>query len=144
MIKVLNQSTNINYPVIFGTVEDIVPNYENKTVKIYCIDTTAYLTKGTARVPVSANVSPEAAIESVLDYMNWPTRWGRSIDISSDTISYYWASGSKQALTEIQDVSQSFLGYFFADNIGRARFIKRTASSDAVVDFRQEELLKDM
>lgn len=144
-ITVVYQATGIQHKVIYGIVDDITPSYSSaRTVKITCTDTTAYLTKNTARVAVSANVRPETAIGSVLDYMNWPTRWGRSIDVSSDLISFYWANGNKQALTEIQDLSQSFFGYFFADNEGRARFIKRTASGASVVDFTQDQLLKDL
>ncbi len=143
-ILVADQVTGVTYKVIYGIVEDIVPDYSSKTVKITCADTTSYLTKNTARVAVSAAVSPEAAVGSILDYMNWPARWGRSLDVSSDLISYYWANGNKQALTEIQDISQSFFGYFYSDNEGRARLMKRTATSSSVADFTQEHLLKEL
>jgi hypothetical protein len=146
MIIVQDQQNNENYHVVYGIVDDIVPSYSGnkRTVKIYCTDVTASLTKNTARVAVSSNISPEAAIGYVLDYMNWPERWGRLLNTSTDVIPHYWASGSKQALTEIQDIAQSYFGYFFADNQGRARFIKRTATSLSAADFTQEQLLKDM
>lgn len=143
-IGVVNRLTGVGYNILRGLVYDIQPNTIDKTVKLYISDTASYLTANTARVAVTANVTPENAIGAVLDYMSWPTRWGRSLDASSDTITYYWSSGNKQALSEIQDIAQSYFGYFFADNQGQARFIRRSALSSSVVDFTQEQLLKDM
>jgi hypothetical protein len=143
-VRITDQATGTSYNILRGVVYDIQPNTIEKTVKIYVAETTSYLTKNTARVAVTTGIAPETAIGAVLNYMNWPTRWGRNLDTTGDVIPYYWANGNKLALSEIQDIAQSFFGWFFADNQGRARFIKRTAISASVADYTQEQCLKDM
>jgi len=145
-VEVTDQATLVKYSVVYGIIEDIVPSYykNERTVKIYCVDTSSYLTKSSARVPVQTDIAPEDAMDLVLDYMNWPTRWGRSLGATADVIPYYWSNSKKQALTDLQEISEAHLGYFFIDNTGRAKYVPRTDSSASVVDFEQASILRDI
>lgn len=132
------------YPLFYGTITDIAPaGYgDNARVMIYASDNMDFLRNYVARVAMQQNISPDAAINKVLDSVNW--RWGRVLDVSSDVIRYWWASGNKQAMSEIEDLATSFLGYFFIDGSGNATFVKRSNVTDSVVDYAQNELLKDV
>jgi len=145
-IEVTDQATLVKYSVIYGIIENIVPSYykNERTVKIYCVDTSSYLAQSSARVPVQTDIAPEDAMDLVLDYVNWPARWGRTLGVTADVIPYYWSNSKKQALTDLQEISEANLGYFFIDNSGRAKFVARTDSSASVVDFDQSTILRDI
>jgi hypothetical protein len=101
-----------------------------------------FLRNTVGRVAMQQNITPDAAINYVLDAAGW--RWGKSLDVSTDTIPYWWASGNRQAITEIEELALSFLGYFFIDASGNAAFKTRTNISTSVADYQQEQLLKDV
>lgn len=134
------------YPVFYGVISDLVPSGygTNPIVTIYVEDAWAYLRNYTARVAIQTNISPDTAIGAILDYVNYPTRWGRDLDVSADTIDYWWASNSKQAGSEIEDIAISFLGNFFIDAQGQARFVTRSNTTASGINFEQDVLLKDM
>lgn len=134
------------YNVYYGVISDIVPSGygADAIVTIYVEDGWAFLRNYTARVAIQSNISPDTAIGEVLDYVNWPSRWGRSLDASSDTIRYWWASNSKLAGSEIEDIALSFLANFFIDAAGKARLTIRSNTVSSGINFLQEILLKDI
>lgn len=89
-------------------------------------------------------ITPDAAIGKILDAVQWPSQWGRNLDVSSETIPYWWSSGNKIAMSELDDLALSFLGYFFVDADGQACYIKRSNVSAAVAEYDQTEILKDI
>jgi hypothetical protein len=132
------------YPLFTGVITDIIPvGYgSDAKVVIHASDNMDYLRNGVGRVAMQQNISPDAAIGYVLDAAGW--RWGKSLDTATDTIRYWWASGNRQAITEIQELTDSFLGYFFINARGVARFVNRTTVGTSVVDYVQEELNKEV
>lgn len=144
-VRDLNVSNTI-YPLFRGTITNIVPvGYgDDAKVMIYASDGLDLLRNYPARVAIQTGITPDAAIGKILDAVNWPAKWGRNLDAESQTIPYWWASGNKLAMSEIEALALSFLGYFFISAAGQARFIKRSNISSAVASFTQDMVLKDI
>lgn len=140
------RSTRVIYPRFRGTITNIVPvGYgDDAKVQIYASDGLDFLRNYPGRVAIQQGITPDAAIGKILDAVQWPAKWGRDLDVSSETIPYWWSSGNKIAMNQLEDLATSFLGYFFIDESGQARFISRTSVSDSVADYDQNELLKDI
>lgn len=139
--------TNTIYPVFYGVIEDINPINNNdgeKKVIITVVDAWQYLRNYTARYAIQENISPDEAIGFILDSINFPSRWGRNLDAVADNIRYWWANGNKKAASEIEDVSESFLGYFYIDRDGKATYKARSNVGAAVEDLTSSVLLKDL
>ena len=137
-------STDETRRLFTGRIIDLRPSGygADAVISIYCSDGLEYFRNTTARVAVQEIVTPDVAIGLILDRINW---YGtRNLDPTVDSIRYWWASGSKQAATELSDLADSFLGYFFCDRNNAARFIQRTSVDDTVVTLNQEDLLKDI
>lgn len=134
------------YPLFRGIVTKIQPVGTGRIEKVivYASDGLEYLRNYPARAAIQTEITPDEAIDLILSAVGWPAKWDRLLDASLDTIHYWWASGDKKAMSEIESLALSFLGYFFCNASGKARFIQRTSISDAVADFPQEYLLKDI
>jgi hypothetical protein len=145
-IRVRDMFTGIRYPLFRGVITKIRQSgmARDSRVTITCSDGLEYLRNLPARVAMQLGITPNEAIGLILDDVNWPSRWGRNLDVTSDTIPYWWASGNKKSMSEIEDLTQSFLGYFFVDANGKVRFVKRDSVTEAVVSYSQEYLLKDV
>ncbi len=135
------------YALFRGVITDITPigyGTQDAQVQIQASDGLFYLRNYSARAAVQEHISPDEAIGMILDAVQWPSKWGRSLDASAETIRYWWATGDKKAMSEIEDIAHSFLGYFFVDANGQARFVQRTNVGESVVNYPQEYLLKDI
>lgn len=133
------------YPLFFGQIVNVVPSgTSNRQVTIYMRDGMERLRNVSARVAMQQAITPGAAMAKVLAASKWKPHWGSALDTSVETIPYWWASGNKRAMSELEDLANSFLGYFFVDARGRARYIDRGTVGDAVIDFQQAQLLKDI
>lgn len=144
-VRDLNVSNTV-YPLFRGTITNIVPvGYgDDAKVMIYASDGLDLLRNVTARVAIQTGITPDTAIGKILDAVNWPVKWGRNLDVEAQTIPYWWASGNKLAMSELEALALSFLGYFFINTSGQARFVKRSNISSAVASFNQEQILKDI
>jgi hypothetical protein len=71
-------------------------------------------------------------------------KWGYNLDTTAETINYWWSSGNTLAMTEMERLAVSFMGYFFADRDNKARFIARGTPYDVVTTLEQDEMLKDV
>jgi len=146
-LRVKDLETDTIHPLFRGLITNIVPtgyNSSDAQVQIYLSDGLDFVRNYTARVAIQQGITPDEAIGLILDSVDWPLKWGRSLDASAETIPYWWASGNKKAMSEIEDLAVSFLGYFFSTTSGQARYIKRTSVTDAVANYAQEFLLKDI
>jgi hypothetical protein len=134
------------YPLFRGVITDIIPTGTGRDEKvvIHASDGLDFLRNIPARVAMQQDITPDEAIALILDSVSWPSRWGRDLDVSAETIRYWWASGNKKAMSEIEDLALSFLGYFFHAATGEARYIKRSSVGDITANFAQEYLLKDI
>ena len=145
-IRVRDMETGVIYPVFRGVITNLQPSGygHNAKITIKASDGLEYLRNFPARVALQEGITLDAAISMILDDVGWPSRWGRSLDTSSETIPYWWSSGNAKSMSEIEDVTTSFLGYFFVDANGQARYLKRTSISSLAQSYAQEELLKDI
>lgn len=145
-VRIRDMNSGFIYPLFYGVIVNIDPNGygEDARVSIQARDGFEFLRNTPGRVSTQLAITPDEAIGMILDSVSWPARWGRSLDTTIDTIPYWWASGNKQALSEIEDLALSSLGYFFIDRSGQARFMKRDNVGSSVADYSQEELLKDI
>lgn len=134
------------YPLFRGVISNIVPvgSGRDRKVIIYAHDGMEFLRNTTGRVALQTDITPSAAIGLVLDAVGWPSRWGRSLDSSSDNINYWWSSGDKLAASEIEDLAQSFLSYFFVNATGQAEFLSRGTIATPVAEYDQQYLLKEI
>ena len=145
-IRVRDLNSGIIYPLFRGTITNINPTGSGRDAKvtISASDGLDYVRNNAARVAMQLGITPDAAIGKVLDAIQWPNRWGRNLDVSTETIPYWWASSSKKAMSEIEDLAQSFLGYFSITADGQARFVHRTSIASAVMSYDQSQLLKEI
>ena len=133
------------YPLFYGQISNVNPSGANdRNVTISVRDGLDVLRNATARVSMQQNIAPGAAMALILAAAKWKPAWGSSLDTSVETIPYWWASGNKRAMSELEDLAASFLGYFFCDARGRARFVDRGTVGDVVANFEQADLLKDI
>lgn len=144
IVRVRKLDSATVYPVMRGVVTGITPTgYGSEpTVDFVIMDGLQYLRNTYSRVSMQTDVTVDEAISLVLDGAQYA--WGQDLDTSSETISYWWSSGNVLAMSEIQDLATSFIGYFFADRSNQARFIARATPYEPVATFEQEELLKDV
>jgi hypothetical protein len=136
----------IKYNIFRGIITDIrTSGYGNNArVTLEISDGWRYLRDYSARVAMQTNISPSAAIGLILDYIQWPPSWGRDLSPSTDTIKYFWANGNKIASSVIQEITDSFVGYFFIKANGQAAYRNRTDITASVYDYDQSELLRDI
>lgn len=133
------------YPLFFGQIVNVVPSGAgDRNVTLYLRDGMDVLRNATARVAMQQDITPGSAMALILAAAKWKSKWGSELDTSVETIPYWWASGNKRAMSELEDLAESFLGYFFCDTRGRARFVDRSTVSDAVMNMEQAYLLKDI
>ncbi len=143
-IRVKSQA-GVFYPLFYGMIVNIVPTgTSEKRVTIYMNDGFDVLRNATTRIAMQNNITPNDAIDMVLDSVGWKNSWGRNIDSTVEVIDYFWSSGNKKSLSVLEDIANSFLGYFYIDAVGRARYVDRGTVGDLVVEYDQSELLKDI
>lgn len=151
-IRVRDRNTGTIYDRFYGIIQDIVPSGYDATaiVTIYCDDGMRILRDSEATVQrpyTDGTLAPatlNSCIDTILDAIQWPTRWGTDIDESSYGIRYWYANGDRSVATEIEDIALSFFGYFFITNDGQARFINNMENRTSVVSLDKAELLKDI
>jgi len=145
-IRVRTQSDKVQRDFFAGTITDIKTfGYGGDSyVEIKIEDNSRFLRSYRSRTAIAQGLTPGQAIESILDDVNWPTRWGRNIDVGTGTINYHWASGNKLAWSELEDVGQSFLGLFYINAAGQAIFIDRNTEPTVALDLTQAVLQKDI
>lgn len=143
-IRVRDLTGSNIYRIFRGKVTNIVPTGygSDSQVAVYLSDGLDFLRNTPAGFSLQTNISPDAAIGLILDAAKW--RGGRSLAIGSDLIPYCWSSGNRKAMAVIEDLSNSFLGYFFCDNDNVAKFVTRSTVGSSVADYPQEYLLKDI
>jgi hypothetical protein len=134
------------YPVFRGVIDEIKPvgSGRDARVQITAYDGLEFLRNTDARVAIQESITPDEAMGLVLDAAGWPSHWGRALTVSSETIPYWWASGNKKAMSELEDLAISFLGNFFVDAMGRAKFITRSSITNVVQEYLQEQIGKDI
>lgn len=140
------QSDDVMKDVFSGQIVDIRPyGYGGDAyVEVEIEDMSRKLRESSAACSISQDLTPGQAIERILDAAKWANRWGRNIDAGTGNIPYHWASGNKKAWSELEDLSNSFLGVFFIAADGKATFIDRNTVPVTTIELDQSVLLKDI
>ena len=135
------------YPVFYGIITDIIPHRDlenNAQVQLVVEDSWVYLRNNKPRVVINASITTDAAMNLVLASINWPARWGRALDASSDTISYYWALANQSAGQAVEDLANSGIDSFFISADGKATYIIRSDIPAATLSISQDMVYKDI
>lgn len=143
-IRVRKLDDTTVYPVMRGVVTGINPSgYGSRPQVDFTIsDGLAYLRNTYSRVAMQIDITVDQAIRLTLVGAKY--NWGMNLDATLEAIKYWWSSGNTLAMSEIESLATSFLGYFFADRENKARFISRGTVYGVVKTLEQYELLKDV
>lgn len=142
-IRVKNEATGTIYPVFYGYLDDIRPNYSAlPTVTLTASDGIKYLsgTPATSSA-VYATHAYTTAIQDVLTAAGWeePTAIDQTL---SDTMPFFWMNGNG-AYGQIIDLTDSVLGNFYISASGAATFIPRTFDDASLVSFVDIDALQE-
>ena len=136
-----------DYPVMAGYVSDPQPiSGDYSRVKLTILDGVQYLVENPVSVLLRQNISYADAIGAILDAIDWPTVWGRSLETGIAELPYWWADG-ENSQTAIQFLVDAALGTFFVAADGKARFYSRNHISTSVlstdqVDFGRQIIIQ--
>ena len=139
-IRVRDRLTGSIYNVFRGVISKIAPKgYDTDPIAQMDVeDGWRFLRSYTSSVALQTNITPDAAIGKVLDSINWPTHWGRSLAGTGDVIGYWWADGVTTAGQLIENIQNSYFHAFFFDGQGRARLASRSGAGASVASFSQD------
>lgn len=142
-IRIRVYYNGVSYPVIHGKIRKITNTYGNAPrTRIDFEDGMRYIQKADTFKAIQQNIDIDDAIGQVLDYIEYPTIWSRSLEDSSDVLNYWWAND--KASTEIQRLADAELGTFFVAADGKAKFYSRHHTATAVLSLTQSDFLKDI
>lgn len=138
---VKDESTQTNYTIMTGRIDDIRPNYgivSTVTITgINGIDDLQNVTVNTSQVYSTEYFYD--AIEETLTQAGWTGGMRIDSDIS-DTLPYWWLSG-KKAYDELVDLTNSSRGLFFISRDGYATYYSNINSKDSSASFVDNDAL---
>lgn len=141
-IRVKDESTGTIYPVFYGYIDDVRPNYSTlPTVTLTASDGIKYLSSTPATSSaVYTTHAFTTAIADVLTAAGWDD--GTAIDpVLSDTMPYFWLDGTS-AYNQITDLTDAVLANFYISADGKATWIPRTYGDASLVSFTDHDALK--
>ena len=144
-ISVRHKTAGAKQAVFYGIIDDIQPvGYGlDARVIIKALDGWAFLRDRKTSVIVQQDIKTGAAIDKVLDDVNWPTRWGRSVGVSADTIPFWWVDNRNAAL-ELHELIESEFGVLTIAADGKMTFRGRWTQDASVKSLTQSDLLQDI
>jgi hypothetical protein len=140
-IVVKDEATGTIYPVFFGRIDDIRPNYGMPpSVTLTASDGINMLSQTNVRgSAVESSKQYDTAIADVLTAANWTD--GTDINTSSsDAMAYFWMDGTS-AYNQISELNDAVLGNFWIAADGKATFRPRIVNEDAAVTFVDHDAL---
>ena len=142
-IKVKNGTAGENYPVFTGILDEIIPYGRRGTVDLIIKGAWSFLQEADARAAIQEDITADTAIGAILDYVAWPTIWGRALDIGLDNIDYWWSPKVK-AKGEIESLSEAGMGFVFVARDGKLIYYSRHNDAAIVMTLTEDKLLKDI
>jgi hypothetical protein len=142
-VVVKDEATGTVYPVFYGRIDDIRPNYGTPpTVTLTASDGIKLLSKVNVRgSAVEISKQYDTAIADILTAAGWTD--GTDINTSSsDSMAYFWADGTS-AYNQIADLNDAVLGNFWIAPDGKATFRPRIINDSAVITFVDRDALFD-
>lgn len=132
------------YPLMAGTLSEPVIGLDPDllTVALNGTDGWSYLRDQKNRISIAMqeNICADAAIQLILDTINWPALWGSSLMSGVESYPYWWISG-QSAASAIHDVAFSELGSVFIAGDGKVTFHSRHINDSALVTIRKENIM---
>lgn len=142
-IKVKNGTGGTNSPVFTGILDEIIPYGRRGTVDLIVKGCWKKLQEADARAAIQEDVTADTAIGALLDYVAWPSIWGRALDVGPDNIEYWW-SPKRKAKGEIESLSEAGMGFVFVARDGKLTYYSRHRDVSPVMTLTEDELLKDI
>jgi hypothetical protein len=128
--------------VITGVLQDIVPSGYNDTVDFIIEDGQRWLYDRETNT-TTMGTAVHGCMSAVLTSVSWPSIWGEDLDYTgSDTVSPFWGYG--RAKNSLEDLANSFLGFFFVAADGKATYYSRNKTESSVVTITDDEALKNI
>lgn len=143
-VRVRDMESGTMYSRMRGVVTNISPSGygHNRAVTFTISDGLHHLRNAYARVTMQQNITVTDALALALSSAKYP--WGSNLDVTAETIDYWWASGNKLASSTLNELAESFLGYFFIDADNVARYIARASVPTLSTSIDESECLKDI
>jgi hypothetical protein len=125
-LRVKNGSAGSTYNLFRGKVDEIpsTGGRRDPQVQLKASDGWRLLSDRQATVVLRTNTTADVLIDDVLDDIGWPTTWGQSLDVGSDTIPYGWVN-DQAAFDAIHDLSESEMGLTYIGGDGKIYFKSR-------------------
>lgn len=126
VVTIKDESTGTSYPVFYGYITDIKPQYGS-------VDTATIYADGAMRkleTPIHSDVYTTAQYDDQISAALTAAGWAGSTNIDttvSDSMPYHWFSG-KQAIDEINDLADAAFGIFWVGEDGTANYVSRIGS----------------
>ena len=123
---VRNGSGGTDYHLFRGRIDDIQPqrHVSDPTAMIVASDGWRLLSDQRSTVALQTDATSDDLIGAALDDASWPSAWGRSLDVGSDTIPYAWIN-DQSAFDAIHDVCESEMGLGYVAADGKFYFKSR-------------------
>ncbi len=140
-IIVKDESTGTIYPIFFGRIDDIRPNYGVlSTVTLTASDAITSLSKGVINTSsVSLAVQYDQAVSNLLTAFGWTD--AIDIDTSSlDSMSYWWGDGTS-AYNQLCNLTDAVIGNFYVSADGTATYRPRIVDDTIGLTFTDADVL---
>jgi hypothetical protein len=126
-----------------GYIQNIESDNQEQTVRFKLVDPLVKLAKAEVSLGLQKSLTNSAAIELILDNVDWPAYLGSEIDVTTATMSY-WSTNGKRALSELRDLADGDVGNCFCAGDGSFRFYSRNHASSATSSVDESELGRDI
>lgn len=130
-------------PVFTGRISNIQPisSHPNQ-VRITAVDGMQWLRDQQPQLKLQTNKAVDELLDMILTAAEWP--WGKNLDVSSDTIPYFWVKDRASAADTVATLMNGCLGRFAVLADGTARFIDRYSANTPVAYITQQEIYKEI
>ena len=132
------------YDVFHGKIRNItsIDNGNIQQTRLELEDGLRLLQASNASVAIQSGININAAINMVLNDINYPAIFGTNIESSNDILSYWWAE--KKAAEECRSLAEAELGQFFVAADGNATFFSRHHTSAPTLTLTSGDFLKEV
>lgn len=134
-----------DYDLFTGVVDSIEPvkRHGLDFVRMKLVDGWEWLQSEDVYINVQENQDVGTLIGLILDDVDWPSLWGRSLATGDLIVPYWWATGESAAAL-IHGLASAEGGYFYLAGDGTATFTNRNAESAEQITIDESEMHEDM
>jgi hypothetical protein len=142
--RVKNGTAGDIYNLFRGRLDDIVCSggRGEETARLEAEDGWRLLMDNDSTIQLMKDVTVDAMMDGVLDDVDWPDGWGRSVDTGSDMIPYGWVN-SQSGFDAVHDMAESDMGLATIGGDGQFVFRSRHAllTEEEALTLDQSEVL---